>query len=201
MVQGNISEVPVLQGWKFMGIIRLSEVAGSVVNSGLFQGPSLKDARKVQNQKVVGHLHGRRMGLKPDNNMASVLAYIRKNNAEIVPIIDPQMRLMGVIYASDVRKEVSRMLAEGNEKPNMLSSLLQGPERLEGQTPIDQLVHLVEKRGSIRISEAARVCGLSNSEIQDYAKSLEKSNLVRIEYGLLGMWLKRPEKPRQGILP
>jgi CBS domain-containing protein len=198
MDQDGISEVPVLQGGKFIGVVSLLEVAGSMVNGGLFQGPSLKDIRKVQNQKVIRHIR-KEKGLKPETDMASVLAYIRKNSAEIVPMVDAQMRLVGVIYASDVRKEVSRILSEGSEDPNMLSSLLQGPGRIEGQTPIDQLVHLVEKRGSIRVSEAAKICGLSNSEIQDYAKSLEKSNLIRIEYGLLGMWLKKPEKPRQGI--
>ena len=199
MAQDGISEVPVMQGWKYAGIIRLADISGAAVKGGMFQKPSLDDPKKVQGQKIMKYVRNRGAWLKPGFDLASVLLYIRRNNAEVVPIVDSQTRLVGVIYASEICREISKMLMDAARGTKDMPSVQQGPERKGSQTPIDQLVRLVEKKGSVKVSEAAKVCGLSNSEIQDYAKSLEKSNLIRIEYGIIGTRLVMPKTPKQGI--
>jgi|GEM_PF-3322721 len=199
MAQGRLSEVPVLHGWKFVGMLRLSDVAAAIVKTGLFRKPALRNAREVQNQTVGRHVKGRGAWLKPDSDIPSLLLYLKRQNAGLVPVVDQQMRLVGVVYASDARKEISKMLLGGPKAPTKNSAHPQKPERLEGQTPIDQLVHLVEKRGSVRAADAARLLGLSRAEVQDYAKSLEKNNLVRIEYDLFGMKLVRAEQPKEAV--
>jgi predicted transcriptional regulator len=199
MEKSKFSEVPVLHGWKFAGMFRLSDLAAAVVRTSLFKKPELRKAHEIQNQTVGRYARARGVWLKPDSDIISLFIYLKRQNAEMVPVVDQQMRLVGVVYASDARKRISRMLLDGSKAPIHASACLQNPECLEGQTPIDQLVHLVEKKGSVRASDAARLCSLSRAEIEDYAKSLEKSNLIRIEYDLFGMKLVRPEQPRERV--
>jgi CBS domain-containing protein len=199
MAQHRISEAPVLNGWKFIGMLRLSDIAAAMVKLRLFQNPALRNAREVQNQKIGRHARAKGIWLRPESGIPSLFLYLKRQNAEQAPVVDQQMRLVGMVYSSDVSKEISRMLSSGLKAPINAPAHEQEPERLGGQTPVDQLVHLIEKKGSIRVADAARQFGLSREEIQDYAKSLEKSNLIKIEYGLFGMRLVRPDKPGQEV--
>ncbi|MCX6774310.1 MAG: CBS domain-containing protein [Candidatus Micrarchaeota archaeon] len=197
MAQKGFSEAPVLNGWKYVGMLHISDLASSVLKTHLFQRPTIRNAREIQNQAVKRYIKRNGHWIKPESDMVSILIYLKKHqNEEIVPVVDAQMRLAGVVYASDVQNEISRILGSGQDS-RIQSSGKNKDEKLEGQTPIDQLVNLVQKRGSVGAGEAARLCGLSREEIQDYAKSLEKSNLIAIEYGMFGMKLIRPEKPKQ----
>jgi predicted transcriptional regulator len=199
MAQNQLSEVPVLNGWKFVGMFRLSDLANAILKTHLFERPTLRNVREVRNQTIRKYIKAKDFWLKPDSDILSLFIYLKRQNAKIVPVVDQEMRLAGVVYISDVRKEISKLLLDGQEDTVQVSSNLKEPENLDNQTPIDQLVHLVEKRGFINAADAARICGLSHAEIQDYAKSLEKNNLIRIEYGLFGMKLIKPKKPGQGI--
>jgi CBS domain-containing protein len=199
MAQHRISEVPVLNGWKFAGMLRISDVAAAMVKPRLFQNPALRNAREVQKQTIGRHARARGVWLRPESGIPFLFLYLKRQNAEQAPVVDQQMRLIGVVYASDVSKELSKMLSNGLKAPIRGSAQGQEPERLGSQTPVDQLVHLIEKKGSIGVADAARQFGLSREEIQDYAKSLEKSNLIKIEYGLFGMRLVRPDRPGQEV--
>jgi len=198
MEDNGLIEMPVLSERKFAGVLRISDLAAAMMRPNLFQRPVVEDARKVQNQAVIRHLRLRNAWIRPESDIVSVFLYIKRHGASVVPIVDRQMKVTGVIHASDVCREISEMLLEGQAQTAPEKGGKQ--EQLEGQTPIDQLVNLVNREGSVSVADAAKRCRLSRAEIQDYAKSLEKSNIIRIEYGILGMRLAKPyQKPKRGV--
>ena len=62
-------------------------------------------------------------------------------------------------------------------------------------TSMDQLVGLLEKGGTIKISDASRELGTDKEHVEGWAKMLEKAGIVNIHYSVVGgALLKRGPK-------
>ncbi|HQT44354.1 MAG TPA: hypothetical protein PLO51_00085, partial [Candidatus Micrarchaeota archaeon] len=59
-------------------------------------------------------------------------------------------------------------------------------------TAIDSILQFVQKNGSAKAIELAREFKIPVEEVEEYAESLEKHGLLKIEYSLFGqMTLKK----------
>ena len=52
------------------------------------------------------------------------------------------------------------------------------------ETGVDKLVKLVKQSGKISVAEAAKILGLSNTIITEWADFLEEEGIISIEYNL-----------------
>jgi len=62
-------------------------------------------------------------------------------------------------------------------------------------TSMDQLIGLLEKDGTIKISEAASELNTDKSHIESWAKMLEKEGIVQVHYSVVGgAFIRRGQK-------
>lgn len=196
MAQSGFSEVPVLQGRKFAGMFMASDLAALLVKKGVFSKPHVADAKSVRNEKVGRHIRSMRTWLGPDADLISAFLLLIHRNVDIIPVLDKEQRVLGVVHAADVRREMARLLSsDGKKLPVRTQESLQEMDVCNGKTPIDQLVHYVQGRGFASASEVAKHCRLTEGEVESYAISLEKNGLLRLEYDIFGrMKLAKPKE-------
>jgi hypothetical protein len=53
-------------------------------------------------------------------------------------------------------------------------------------TSMDQLIELLEKNGSVKISDAARELSADKGRIESWARMLEKAGMIEIHYSVIG---------------
>jgi hypothetical protein len=122
------------------------------------------------------------------------LLALSKKGMGIVPVLDKGRRLVGVVHASDLHREMARMLSEGGKAAAKAAAAEDDGESAHGNTAIDGIVSYVKRKGPATSEEVARGCGLTVPEVEEYATSLEKNGFLRLEYSILGkMKLKAPE--------
>jgi len=194
LVEKGLSEAPVLHEGKFIGMFLTSDLAAALVKTSIFGSPSQADALRVQKEPVGRHIGSRRTYLHPGADILSACLLLVHRNVDTIPVIDMEKKVLGVVHASDVRREMLKMMSAGGKIPIRTPAKLQQLEALGGKTAIDQIVHYIEEKGAASASEVARSCNLTVAEVEEYANSLEKNRLLRLEYDLLGkMRLRRPE--------
>jgi len=59
------------------------------------------------------------------------------------------------------------------------------------ETSVDQLLHLVERKGKISLGFAARQVGYPRQEVESWAKSLAEHGLIDISYTMFSTYLKK----------
>jgi CBS domain-containing protein len=193
LVEEGQSEAPVVRARKFLGMFLTSDLAAVFVKKGIF-GVTRADTQKVREDVVSKHIRSTKTWLHPDTDMLSAFLLLVHRNVDVIPVLDKGRKVMGVVRVSDIRKEMSKMLSEGGKLPVRTPDKLQELEMLGGKTAIDHIVHYVQKKGSATAEEVAKSCNLTIQEVEEYANSLEKNGLLKLEYNLFGkMKLHKPE--------
>ncbi|MDE1798491.1 MAG: CBS domain-containing protein [Candidatus Micrarchaeota archaeon] len=195
LVEMDVSEAPVVHKGKFIGMFLTSDLSAALVKTRLFGRPSAATASELQKQTVGAHLTSRNTFLAPGSDILSAYLLLIRRNVGAIPVVDNRKRLVGMVYASDLRKEMLKMIsASGAKLPARAAAAIAPPVSLGGQTVIDQIVHYIAQKGSVSANDVAKHCNLTLDEVEDYASSLERNRLLRVEYDMLGqMWIKKPE--------
>ncbi|MEM2138248.1 MAG: CBS domain-containing protein [Candidatus Anstonellaceae archaeon] len=194
LVEKGQSEAPVVREGKFIGMFLTSDLCAALVKTSIFGKPKAEDAVKVQNQIVGKHIGSRRTYLAPEADILSAFLLLVHRNVDIIPVIDKERKILGIVKAEDVRKEILKMLSSGGKIPVRTPEKLQQMDALGGKTAIDLIVHYVEEKGVASAKEVAKHCNLTVDEVEEYAASLEKNRLLKLEYDILGkMKLRRPD--------
>jgi predicted transcriptional regulator len=194
LVEKGQSEAPVVRQRRFIGMFLTSDLAAVFVKKGIFGSPTPADAEKVREDVVSKHIRSKKTWLDPEADILSAFLLLVHRNVDVIPVLDKGRKIMGVVHASDVRKEMAKMLSAGGKLPVRTAEKLQELEMLGGKTAIDHIVHYVQKRGSATAEEVARNCNLTLQEVEEYANSLEKNGLLKLEYSILGkMKLHKPD--------
>jgi CBS-domain-containing membrane protein len=171
-----------------------SDLAAALVRTGIFGKPAPADVHKVRNDVVSKHIRSKRTWLDQDADLLSAFLLLVHRNVDVIPVLDKGKKVIGVVHASDVRKEIAKTLSEGGKVLVRTPEKLEELEALGGKTAIDQIVHYVQKKGSASAEEVAKNGNLTIQEVEEYATSLEKNGLLKVEYNLIGkMKLKIPE--------
>ena len=193
LVEEGQSEAPVVRARKFIGMFLTSDLAAVFVKGGIF-GLRRADTGKVGSDVVSKHIRSTKTWLHPDTDMLSAFLLLVHRNVDVIPVLDKGRKVMGVVRVSDLRKEMNKILSEGGKLPVRTADKAQELDMLGGKTAIDHIVHFVQKRGSASAEEVAKQCNLTIQEVEEYANSLEKNGLLKLEYNLFGkMKLHKPE--------
>ena len=194
LVERGLSGAPVVRQRRFIGMLLTSDLAAALVKHGIFGNAAPADAEKVRGDVVSKHIRSKRTFLKPDADLLSAFLLLVHRNVDVIPVLDKTRRVMGVVLASDIRKEIAKILSAGGKLPVRQTEGTQEAELHPDHTAIDLIVHFVQKRGAATAEEVARYCNLTIGEVEEYATSLEKNGLLKLEYSIIGrMKLKRPE--------
>jgi CBS domain-containing protein len=194
LVDANLSEAPVVRQRKFVGMFLTSDLAAALVKTGIFGQASTADANKVKNDVVGKHFRSTRTWLAPDADLLSALLLLVHRNVDVIPVLDKEKKIIGIVNVADVRREIAKMLSAGGKIPVRTPENLQEMELLGGKTAIDHIVHYVQEKGTAGAEEVAKKCGLTVDEVEEYANSLEKNGLLKLEYTMFGkLKLHRPE--------
>lgn len=209
LVSEGLSEAPVLNKRKFVGMFRTSDLAATLVKPGIFGAPKQADTNKAKNELVGKHTRNMRTWLHPEADLISALLLLIHTNVNSMPVLDSEGRVIGVVHASELRKEMLKILSSGGKMPirerKAAAALMHGkpaetpqsapPARPETHTAIDNLVHFVQDKGSVSAADAAKHCDLTIEEVEAYALSLEKNGLLKLGYDIMGkMKLERPRE-------
>lgn len=193
LVEKGQSEAPVVRARKFLGMLLTSDLAAVFVKRGIFSVTQV-DTQKVRNDVVSKHIRSTKTWLHPEADILSAFLLLVHRNVDVIPVLDRSRKVMGVVHASDIRKEMSKMLSEGGKLPVRTAEKAQEMDFVGGKTAIDHIVHYVQKRGSATAEEVAKSCNLTIQEVEEYSNSLEKNGLLKLEYNIFGkMKLHKPE--------
>lgn len=193
LVDRGQSEAPVVRARKFIGMLLTSDLAAVFIRRGIFSVTQV-DTKTVRDDVVSKHIRSTKTYLHPEADILSAILLLVHRNVDVIPVLDKGRKVMGVVHASDVRKEMAKMLSEGGRLPVRTAEKAQEMDQLGGKTAIDQIVHFVQKRGSATAEEVAKSCNLTIQEVEEYSNSLEKNGLLKLEYNIFGkMKLHRPE--------
>ncbi len=194
LVEAKLSEAPVVRQRKFVGMFLTSDLVAALVKTSIFGKASTADTNKVKNDVVGRHFRSTRTWLAPDADMVSAFLLLVHRNVDIIPVLDKEKKIIGVVDVADVRREIAKMLSAGGRIPVRTPENLQELEMLGGKTAIDHIVHYVQEKGVAGAEEVAKKCGLTVDEVEEYANSLEKNGLLKLEYTVFGkLKLHRPE--------
>jgi len=193
LVEKGQSEAPVVRQRKFIGMFLTSDLAALFVKDGLL-GAKAIDAEKMRNDVVSKHIKSNKTWLDQDADLLSALGLLVHRNVDVIPVLDKSKRVIGVVHAADIRKEMSKVLNEGKMAPVRTQEKAEELEMLGGKTAIDSIVHYIQKKGQATAEEVAKNCNLTLQEVEEYAASLEKNGLLKVDYTILGkMKLRIPE--------
>jgi CBS domain-containing protein len=185
---------PVVRGGKYLGMITLSDIASTLVKNGFF-GASQQDGKGAQKDAVFKHMRASNASLKEDDGMPKALFFLSQHNLPILPVTDRRGALLGVINSSELGEEIVQMVSSKHSAKGAKDEQdKKVKEEIGGETAVDDIVRYVQKRGVATSEEVARACKLTQDEVEEYATSLERDGLLKIEYTIFGvMKLCKPE--------
>lgn len=197
LAQAGVSEAPVVQKRRFIGMFSTSDIARVLVKESVFGKPAEADFRLKRNDPLFKHIRHFSATLSPESDVISAYLVLLHKNVDVIPVLGKNKSVAGVVLASDLRKKMAQMLSEGGKIP--LRELADDePEKLaaegKGRTSLDIIFHFVQKKGAATAEEVSEKFGFPVHELEEYALCLEKHGLLRVEYDFFGkMKLKRME--------
>lgn len=190
MAEGNFSSAPVIRKGKLRGMLLTSNLAAAIVKTNVFSKPSFVSMDKVKEEMVGRHADKGIIWqtLTPESDIVDAFLVSAKTGVSVIPVVDKNKKMVGVVYASDLRKEMAKMLITGKAPKSAIESRegVGGDDEDKETTPIDEIVKLVNEKGSILAKDAAHQCKLNVTEVEEYANSLAKKRIIKIEYDILG---------------
>ncbi|MCX8195283.1 MAG: CBS domain-containing protein [Candidatus Micrarchaeota archaeon] len=193
LVESGQSAAPVVRQRKFVGMLLTSDIAALFVKVGIF-GVSAADPQTMSCDVVSKHIRNKKTWLYEEADLISAFGLLVHQNVEVIPVIDKNKQVVGIVDVADLRKEMSKVLSGGKDMPVRTPEKTEELEMSGGKTAIDSIVHYVQQKKAASAEEVAKSCGLTLQEVEEYAASLEKNGLLRTEYNIFGkMKLYAPE--------
>ena len=107
------------------------------------------------------------------------------NYAVIKPIIDEiKEKAKEEIYEEKIKEE-KNLHPEKIEKIEVPRKDIESA-KIEIETTIDKLIDIIDKRGTVTTLDLSKELNVSMDRIENWAKILEDSGLINIEYPLIG---------------
>lgn len=100
------------------------------------------------------------------------------------------------------KKSEKKLILHGSKKSKKKPEGFVVVKRKDGEiiyleTNIDRLFKMIEKKGRIKISEAAKKLNLSEDRIQEWGDILEEHKLIDMHYPPIGEGVMRPVKSKK----
>ncbi|MCX8175141.1 MAG: CBS domain-containing protein [Candidatus Micrarchaeota archaeon] len=179
----KVNELPVVERGKLAGVFSISDLAAALVKESILGKTAPADVSRARSGLVGQHMSRAPRWLWEDADVASAMAFFIHHHGDCIPVLDRKGKVVGAVLADDVRGQMVAILA-GEKRVKKGGAAGEAPAA--GATPIDQLLHYIQARGSATAEEVAKQFRLPLEEVEEYALSLEKHGLLRLEYSILG---------------
>jgi CBS domain-containing protein len=178
----NISGAPVLRGDNFVGVISESDIIRLLSVRDLLSIESM-GLKRLSEIKVEEAMHKNPVFVYEYSKLSEVVDLMNKYDITRVPVLNEKRDIVGIITRTDMIRGISKELLFRilKKKPREIERL-----RLKIETDIDELLKIVEKKGSISVSEIKEKLILPEEKIEEWGKILEKHNLVEVFYPPIG---------------
>ncbi len=184
-------EAPVTRAGKLVGVFSVSDIAGALVQRDMFGKITQAKPEKIREEPVKKHMTQRTLYLKEGMDLTSALLFITHKNPDSIPVVDGKGNLVGVVLSADLKRNMLKTISAG-DKEAAIDEVCKPDEAGASPTAIDSILQFVQKNGSAKAIALAREFKIPVEEVEEYAESLEKHGLLKIEYSLLGeMTLKK----------
>ncbi len=175
----KISGAPVVKGTNLVGMLVESDIIKLIGSKELLlgQGKGLKSLGEI---KVEGVMHRNPITVREYTKLSEVADLMNKYGITQIPVLDERRELTGVLSRSDIMRAVSKKL---------LFKLLQKhevQEVMKVDTDIDEILQIVERRGSIGMDEIQKRLTIPEDKIEEWGKILERHNLIEMFYPPIG---------------
>ena len=194
----GVSEAPVVQRRKYIGMFSTSDIARVLVKESMFGAASEVDFARTKNDPLFKHMHHFSATLTPDSDIISAYLILLHKNVDMIPVVGKGSTLVGVVRVSDLQKKMTLMLSAGGKPPSRKEAASEAddkiPEAQAGNTSLDLILKYVQKKGATSAEEVSAKFGLPLNEIEEYVLCLEKHDLLKVEYDFFGkMKLRKAE--------
>ncbi len=189
-------EAPVIWHDKFIGMISFSGIAAALTRRKLVDNLTQEGAAAIRPEPIRKYIYRTpmfmRITLDPDMPVSKAIAILAARNAEIVPVVDRKQKLLGVVHSKNIRDLIMDVLSFGLSSAAKKSEEEKWGDGHKLNTTIDRIHKFVVEKGTVSAEQVAKQFKLPVPTIEEYAQSLEKHGLLRIEYTVLGeMVIKR----------
>lgn len=178
----EISGAPVVQDYDIVGIISESDIAKFVETKNLLNASS-SGLKKLQEVKVGEVMHRKAISVHEYTKLSGAIDLMNRNNITRLPVLNEKQNLVGIITRSNIIHGISKelLLRILAGKPGEMEKV-----RMKIDTEIDDILEIVEKKGSINIGEIRQKLMLPEDKIEEWGKILEKHDLIELFYPPIG---------------
>lgn len=175
----KISGVPVVKDDRLVGVISESDIVKFIENKELLSDKNL-GLRTLSEIKVEELMHKSPVFVYEYTNLSDAIDSMNKYDITRLPVLNERRELIGIMTRSDVMRSISKKL---------LFKLLEKPEAeriMKVETDIDEILQIVERKGSISLGEIKKKLMLPEDKIEEWGKILERHNLIEMFYPPIG---------------
>ncbi len=175
----KISGAPVIKGSNLVGIIGESDIVKFVGSKELLSTGSsgLKFLSEIKVEEVM---HKNPVFVYEYTKLSEAADVMNKFDITRLPVLNERRDLVGIITRSDMMRGISKEL---------LFKLLEKHEVervLKVETDIDEILQVVERKGSIGMAEMKKKLMLPEDKIEEWGKILERHDLIELFYPPIG---------------
>jgi CBS domain-containing protein len=163
----NISGMPVLEHDELVGVISKKDIFK------LFGINDLNELTEEMMEKLktmkVKDLMKKPITIYFKSSIEKAASMMKKYSINRLIVVDKNKKMVGIISKTDLVKGASKVIVK---------------KRIE--TTIDEVLKIIEEKGSITIDEIAKKFHVDVSVIEEWAKILEEHRLASINYPIIG---------------
>jgi len=163
----NISGMPVLEHDELVGVISKKDIFK------LFGINDLNELTEEMMEKLktmkVKDLMKKPITIYFKSSIEKAANMMKKYSINRLIVVDKNKKMVGIISKTDLVKGASKVIVK---------------KRIE--TAIDEVLKIIEEKGSITIDEIAKKFHVDVSVIEEWAKILEEHRLASINYPIIG---------------
>lgn len=177
----KISGAPVVRDENFVGVISESDIVKAIGKKELLDGDAT-DLKKLVEFKVEEYMHRNPVSTYQYSRLSSAIDLMNKHDITRLPVLDDKRKIIGIVTRNDALRGIAKELLYRILKKKPMKDRV----RLRIDTDIDQVLKLVEKKGSIDIDEVKRILTLPEDKIEEWGKILERHGLLELFYPAVG---------------
>jgi len=174
----KITGAPVVEGNKIIGVISEADIIK------LMDVRNILDPRKdeiklseLERIKAKEVMSKDPIIINQNEKVTDASEAMYKHHINRLPVIDDKKNLVGIITKEDVIRGITNEF--------FVKSVRTGKEGTIA-TIIDELIDIIEKKGSINILDLSKQLKVSQEQIEEWARILEDRGMIEIEYSPIG---------------
>jgi predicted transcriptional regulator len=181
----DMYEAPVVSQGEFIGLVSDKEIAGALLQKGLFSFFSKKkiiDSSKLTKITASKIANRRSLTLNEEEPLVDILEDLAKRRSDIIPVLRNR-KLIGIVDGEDVMRHLSLEVAKESISDEFAPAEL--------KSIVDSVAAIVREKKKVSADEIGKKLGIPVPKVEKIARSLEEHHLAEITYSLLGRMILR----------